>query len=273
MEGAMKVTEAVQHMTKAYLHRIIDSFTKDIAKPDEEKAREIIVRNASELTDPDRIATVLGRERLYSDQILETAILEALINRPDHTASEEEIVEEVRALEQQVLTEAQDPDILKYEDDRAVDVLRSVLEVALEDQNVSMDELNLIRRLREKLGLHEKTKSILLAQLQHFPRPGNRLHSPSEFRDSFIDLQRRGVVFYCNRLDGGRYILPEEIVPGVKRALGIEMTRKGWEKLLENLTSAQMRTILDAAGLPRSGNKQNASGTCAGGRSRAEGRS
>jgi hypothetical protein len=252
----MKVAEAVKHMTKAYLHRIIDSFTKDITKPDEDRSREIVVRNAEELTDPQRIRTVLVREGLFSEQLLEGYILEALINRPEHRASEEDVIEEVRALEENVLAEAKDPDILKYADENAVDVLRAVLEVALEDDRMTNDELNLIRRLREKLGIHDKTKRILLAQLGHFPRKGNRIHSPSEFRDTLIDLQKRGVVFYCNRLDEGQYVVPEEIVPGVKKALNIEMTKVGWEKLLEKLTRQQLATILEAANLPRSGKKE-----------------
>jgi len=236
----MKVSEAVQHMTKQYLHRIIDSFTKDITKPDVERSREIVVRNAEELTDARRIRTVLSREELFSQQLLESYILEALINRPEYAATEEELIEEVRALEQHVLDEAREPDALKYTDARAVDVLRAVLEVALEDDQVSSEELSLLRRLRHKLEIHEKTKRIVLAELGYFPRQGNRLHEPSDFRDVLIDLQKRGVVFYCNRLDGGRYVLPEELVDGVKAALGLEMSRVGWTKLLEHLTKEQL---------------------------------
>jgi hypothetical protein len=251
----MKVSEAVEHMTKQYLHRIIDSFTKDITKPDEERSREIVVRNADELTDAERIRTVLSREELFSEELLEAYILEALINRPDYAATEEELIEEVRSLEQHVLDEAKDPNALRYADAKAVDVLRAVLEVALEDDRVSHEEMNLIRRLREKLGVHEKTQRIVLAELDHFPRKGNRLHSPSDFRDLLIDLQKRGIVFYCNKLEGGKYVLPEEIVGGVKAVLSIEMTRLGWMKLLEHLTRNQLGTILEAAGLPKSGTK------------------
>lgn len=253
----MKVAEAVQHMTKQYLHRIIDSFTKDITKPDEERSRELVVRNAEELTDPQRIGMALAREGLFAEQLLESYILEALMNRPEHRSTEEALIDEVRALEQSVLDEAEDPDSLKYADPAALDILRAVLEVALEDEKVSNDELNLIRRLRQKLGVHEKAKRILLAQLGHFPRKGNELHSPSDFRDLLIDLQRRGLVFYCNKLEGGQYVLPEEIVGGVKEALGIEMSRVGWLKLLDNLTREQLGTILEAAGLPKSGKKSD----------------
>jgi hypothetical protein len=251
----MKVPDAVQEMSKQYLHRVIDSFTKDFPKPDEDRAREIIVRNVDELTDPDRILSVLRFEGTFSDQILFAYILEALVNRPNFLASEQDLIDEVTSLEQQVLDAATDSESLRYEDTRAVDIFRSVLEVALEDQEVTAQELGLLRRLREKLGLSEKSKRILLAQLGHFPTNGNRLHGPSEFKDALIDLQRRGVLFYCNRLSGGVFVVPEEIVRWVKRALGIELSRKALEKLLETFTKEQLSAILDSAKLPKSGRK------------------
>lgn len=251
----MKVSDAIELMTKAYLQRIIDSFTKDFPKLDEERAREIILRNVDELTDRDRIATVLQFEGLYAEQILLAYILEALVNSPDCAASEAEIFENVTQLEQAVVDAAGSEDSLRYADERSVEILRAVLEVALEDTKVTQQELSLIRRLREKLDLSDRTKRIILAQLDHFPRAGNRLHTPSEFRDALIELQRRGVLFYCNRADGGKYVIPEEIVDSVRRALEIELGEDRWARLLDVLTNAQLAMILEAEGLPKSGNK------------------
>ncbi|WP_420633003.1 hypothetical protein [Candidatus Palauibacter sp.] len=42
----MRVAEAIELMTKAMLQRVVDSFTKDFPKSDEERAREIILRNS-----------------------------------------------------------------------------------------------------------------------------------------------------------------------------------------------------------------------------------
>ncbi len=56
----MKVSEAVQHMTKWYLHRIIDSFTRDFPKLDQDQSRDTIVKNVDELTNPERIRRVLS---------------------------------------------------------------------------------------------------------------------------------------------------------------------------------------------------------------------
>ena len=38
----MKVADAIKQMSKLPLQRIVDSFTKDFSKPDEDQARDII---------------------------------------------------------------------------------------------------------------------------------------------------------------------------------------------------------------------------------------
>lgn len=109
----------------------------------------------------------------------------------------------------------------------------------------------MIHRLRRNLGIQHRSKQILLAQLGHFPRAGNEIHTPSELSDVLADLQKQGVVFYCNRLDGGVFLIPEDIVPGVKKALGIEISWKPWRLLLSNLTVRHLSKILQAHGLPK----------------------
>lgn len=252
----MKVAEAVEHMTKWYLERVIDSFAKDFPRLDEDRARDTIVKNVEELTNTERIKRQLSFQGYrYGQRVLQTAILEALLDDAGHAGKEDEIVGAVVRFEEEVLADAENPDSLKYEDDHGLDILKTVLDVALEDDRVSEDELRLLQRLREKLGIQERSKRILLARLGHFPRSGNAVHTPSEFRDALNDLQRCGVVFYCNHLDGGTYLIPDEIVPGVKQALGIELSERSWTLLLEGLSNANLSTILEAQGLPKSGSK------------------
>ena len=247
----MKVVEAVEHMTKFYLRRIVDSFTKDFPKPSEERAREIIVQNTDELTDPGRIKRTLSPgEHPYSTRVLHQNILEAILNRPERQAREEEVVEAVIAKESKILSEAENPDSLTYEDESALETLRDVLEVAVQDDEVTTDELHLIDRLRRKLGVQQRSKRILLAQVGHFPQTDNETHTPSELSDALNALQKLGVLFYCNKLDGGLYVIPEELAPGVKEALGIEMSEKPWRLLLSQLTVDHLGTILQEHGLP-----------------------
>ena len=254
----MRVNDVVHHMTKQYLDRVIDSFTKDFPKLDEDRARDAILRNADELTDSARIGRQLSFDGArYPDRILQTFILRHLLACPDHACDEPALIDAVTAAERAVVDAAADPESLRWEDERALGILEAVIDVALHDDVVSDDELRLIERLREKLRIRERSKEIVMARLGHFPGPGNQLHAPSDFRNALNDLQRRGVVFYCNRLDGGRYVIPDEIAPGVKKGLGIELTEKPWRLLLANLSNAHLGLVLEAAGLPKSGAKDD----------------
>lgn len=252
----MKVEDAVQHMTKAYLHRVIDSFTKDLPKGDEDKSRDLIIRNLDELTDPGRVSKVLGFEGIYSDQILLRGILEILVNAVEHSLPEDDVVQRVVDAERLVIEKSKSSDALRYEDKKSVEIFEAVLEVALDDDTLSHEELQLVHRLREKLGLSEQSKKLILARMNNFPRIGNRVHTPSDFRDALIELQRRGVILYCNRLNGGRYVVPEEIVSSIREALEIELSPSAWDQLLEHLSKEHLATMLETAGLPKSGRKE-----------------
>ena len=100
----MRVAEAIELMTKAMLQRVVDSFTKDFPRSDEERAREIILRNTGELTDPQRIEAVLRFDGLLQDQIRQTCVLEALMGSPDCAASELDVVENVTRLQRNLST-------------------------------------------------------------------------------------------------------------------------------------------------------------------------
>ncbi len=256
-ESSMRVDAAVNLMSKAYLDRVVDSFTKDFPKRDEERAREIIVKNVDELTDPDRIKGQLSWEdHKYSERVLHTYILEFLLTCADHIADEPAIIEGVQEAERDIVAAASDPEELKYEDEHALDVLEAVLDVALMDDHLTPDEFSLVKRLSNKLGVNERSKRILLARMGHFPRPDNEIHTPSEFRNALNNLQRRGVVFYANRLDGGQYLIPDEMVPGVKAALGVQLSLKAWRLLLQSLSKKHLGAILEGAGVPKTGSKE-----------------
>ena len=254
----MKVSEAVKEMSKMYLQRIIDSFTKDFPKGiDEDRAREIILRNVDELTDPDRVESALSSEESFAERLLHSLVLESLVLSPDGSANEESVAKAVIETEQRVLELAASPDALRYEDSHSVEVLRSVLEVALEDKEVTSDELRLVNRLREKLRVSERSKNVIMAQLGHFPRSGNALHSMSEIGSALNSLQRTGAVFYCNRLEQGMYVIPDEIIPTVRRVLGIELSDASYALLLSELNMGQLKSLLEANGLPTSGSKDD----------------
>ena len=251
----MKLADAIKQMSKLPLQRIVDSFTKDFPKPDEIQARDIILRNVEDLTDPDRITTVLRFDGPFSEQIRQTCMLEAFVNRPDWSASEQDIVEGLRQLEQNVLDAAVGEDSLRYEDPQHVDILSDVLMAALKDDHITVGELNLLHALRDSIGMSEAVFRIVLAQLEHFPQPGNVLNTPSDCRDVLNKLQRGGIVFHCNKADGSPYVIPDEVQASVMNALGLELGLHAWELLLDTLTVNQMKQVLTRKKLPTSGPK------------------
>ena len=182
------------------------------------------------------------------------------MNRPDWSASEQDIVESLRQLEQSLLDAAGEDDSLQYEDPQHVEVLRDVLVAALKDDHITVGELNLLNTLRDSLGLSEAVLRIVLAQLEHFPQPGNVLHTPSDCRDVLNKLQRGGIVFHCNKADGSPYVIPDEIRAFVMNALGVELGLHAWELLLESLTVVQLKLVLTKKNLPTSGPKPELKG-------------
>lgn len=253
----MELGDAVDNMSKLPLGRVLDTFDDHIGNPDLEERRDIIRKRSDELMDADRIRNVLTFDsRPFGDRILYRFILETVLSRPGWSGTEEKIIEKVRDRESSIIEEAQDPDCLKYSNSNAVDTLRAILEVAVEDQKISDDEISLIRRLRRKLNLTEREQYLILAQLNHFPQAGNEPHTADEVKDFLNDLQRRGVIFYCNRHPEQRvFIIPDEIGPNVKEVLGVDLSEKGWTLLLENLTKSQLKDILRENSLPVSGRK------------------
>lgn len=79
----------------------------------------------------------------------------------------------------------------------------------------------------------------------------------SQINSCLTDLQKRGVVLFCNRAEKGPlYVIPEEIVPGVKETLGIELSRAAHALLLDHLNQEQLKTVLECFRLPTSGKKE-----------------
>jgi len=253
----MQISECVKSMSKMYLGRILDSFTKDLGPQEEDEAREYIARNAEELADPDNVARRLDLFELdHSTRILVYYVLETLINAHECRMTERELDEGVRSRQKEVIDASEADDALRYADDRAVDIFRTVLETAFENDEISRDEYRLVERLRSKLGVTRRHQRLLEAQLGKFPKPDGEPHTPSEINDAHKHLQNQGIVFYCNRIDDGRnVVLPEEIQPGVKRVLGIELSDGARELLWKNLRNDDLKEVLRAQNLPIYGSK------------------
>lgn len=255
----MKVEDAVSRMTKAYLHRILDSYTKDIHKPDEQDCRNRLVRDLEDLSSRESIEKRFDLSEIdFTSKTLMTFILEILLEKEDFIEEEGSLIQAVQEREEYIIKAANDPDSLKYRDSDKVDTYSTVLEVALQDAVITEDEKRLLRRLRNHLGLKIQDHYILQARHKRFPKTNNEMHTAKEIKDQLTELQKRGILFYCNQHERGpSLVIPEELVPGVKWVLGIELNKSSFRLLLDRLTSAQLKRILDSNSLPVSGSKED----------------
>lgn len=254
----MRIEEAVKHMTSMYLDRILDSFTKDLGNFGEEEAREYIVENSEQLAKPENIERRLDMFEVdHSSRVLIYFMLETILNSTDCALETRDLVERIRNREQELIAEAESEESLKYADDENIDILRTLLEVAFEDEKISRDEYNLIERLRQKLDITRKQQRVVEAQLDGFPQVGGELHTHSDVKKALKHLQYQGILFYCNRApDGRNVVLPQELEEGVKGMLSIELSENARELLWKNLQNSHLKKILEAQNLPTSGNKE-----------------
>ncbi len=246
-------------MSQLYLDRVVGSIIKEnLPKRDEGRLREQILQNADELASESRICQALSfRQLSRSQRILFELILTVILDSPDFACTEEGVFKAVEEYERALIAKASDDAVISLSDSRAVEIYLVVLEVALADNEITPDEFNLVDRLREKLKLTRYEHRLLEARLGKFPKPNSELHVFAEVRDAIAQLQKLGVILYCNRSTTGLNVLiPEEFAPAVKACLGYEMSDKAQTSLLQSLNSKQLHTILSAFSLPVSGSKE-----------------
>lgn len=252
----MKIEDAVGQISKQYLNRIIQSFTKDWPTLEETEARRKIIENAPQLADLERIKGQLKPEE--QQHTLLRFIIEVLLGADDFALTEKQIYEELRQKEQEICDAANQTDVFRYKDAEKLRTYKVVLEVALQDRHLSPDEIRLLSRLRIHLGLHHKDHFILQAQLGHFPQYKNKLHTAAEVNSALTSLQKKGIAFYCNQAPGDAlHTLPDELVPAIREALSIELDPAPYRILLKDLSRQHLKQILNTAGLPISGAKDD----------------
>lgn len=258
----MEVLDCLPKMTKAYLTRVVDSiFKENIPKGSEEQLKEQIEQNIDYLINEERIREALNFANMSrTNRILTRTLLSSLLEKPDLSATEEDLFECVQKQEKQIIEKAKDPNALAFSDDHSIDIYKTVLKVALEDAHISEEEFALLEKLRQKLHISRLEHWILESRLEMFPKKGNQPHTFEDFRQTHLELQKRGILFYCNRADPNPLIaLPDEISKKVARIIGFEMRRDAQELLQNTLTTDQLRTAARQQGLPVSGSKQEVS--------------
>ncbi len=114
--------------------------------------------------------------------------------------------------------------------------------------------------MRKKLQINRLEHCLLESKLGKFPKDGNQLHSYEELKQAHLELQKKGILFFCNKAKPNNLIvLPEEISEVVSKVIKFEMGKEAQKLLHDTLTTGQLRTACRSQGLPVSGTKQEVS--------------
>lgn len=253
----MQIEEAIELMSKSYLYRILDSFLKDALKPESvEDAKNKILKNKKILTNPEHIHSRVNLASMdFADKSLLALVVDKLLCADEYQMSETQIVNAITIQVKDIIGESQKTDVWKFKSKEAIDTYKVVLEAALHNSQITEDEKRLLARLRNHLGLTLKDHYLLQAQLNQFPKVGNELYTPKEISQQLIELQKRGIIFYCNEVK--TFVVPEEIVDGLKAVFDIELVDAKYQLLLDKLTQQQLKVILAYGSLPVSGKKND----------------
>lgn len=142
-------------------------------------------------------------------------------------------------------------------DEKEGEIYGVILDTILEDRHVSPDELNVLEKLRKKLGVSDLHHWIFRIKNNMFDEVNKiEKRTDKKLRECFRKLERKGLLFYINKDEGRYYIIPEEIVRILKNILGLELQHYKYEKLLDNpvMRNEQKRDFLRPKGIDPRGN-------------------
>ncbi|MCF8309559.1 MAG: hypothetical protein K9I68_11175 [Bacteroidales bacterium] len=260
----MKIEDIIDKMSKSYLDRIVKGYAPILEK-DEEGYRKQIRDNIDDFfSDKEKIRERLSNyikssKKPHQTSLLLTFVLKTLIASHQYSLKYEDLVDKVVKAETEIINNSEKKEYFKHLDKKSLEIFETILSAAFEDNYISEDELYLIRKVRKTIGFQENDQYLLQAKLKSFPKDNNTPHTHNEINQCIIDLQKYGIVFYCNRLEDEDHlcVIPEELVDGVKSFLGIDLTAEKYRLLLKNLSKEELQDILESINIKFYDKKEN----------------
>lgn len=257
----MKVEDLLDLMSKSNLEKIVKSFTTGYYQKDEEGYREQIKSNIDHLGKPETIkaslkSSIANSKKPYQQSLLIQFVLEAFLRSESFNLEEPQLIESVISMENEVIEKSKNEESYRHISSEAQSMFQVLLEVALEDASISEDEMHLIKAVRKKLKMHQQDHYLIQAKIQSFPQENNEVHSHEDIQATLNELQKAGVVFYANKMNPKSFVLPDELIHGVKQYLGIELIEHKFYSLLDSLLTSELKSILNHLNLKQSGVKE-----------------
>ena len=260
----MKFAECVENIaTFLDLKRFANEYVIDYKRLSFEELKGAVVKTAPQYSNEDNIRSVVRFFELNPDRnvriLFDIFVKSILLNCDDFTETARVTEDKIIAYEQDIVDSANEFSL----DDEVenIDFYKYIVEAAWEENDdVSVDEQNLINKIKHKLGISEKYHQILEAQIGKFPTAGNILHSKDEIASVRRLLQSKGIIASVRDTNNIDYdVIPSEVAVVLRKIFNIDIKSASFEKLLESKyvkSKSYLIAILTKAGvsLPKNPN-------------------
>jgi hypothetical protein len=226
--------------TMLALKRFASAYVTDHTRLSEKELISALRKTAPQFYHHKNVKTALDNCILNADRDIRTIapilLKEVLLNCDEFTSPENKTDDAITNWEQENINISNESTNKKsnsrYED---LHLFEFVLSVAWEnDDSISVDEKNLIDKIRDKLFISEREYRIIEARLGQFPSPNNELHTRTDIQQVRKYLQSLGLLASIRNSDGVDYdVIPEEISTELRKLFNTEIRSYGYEQMLK----------------------------------------
>jgi len=199
----------------------------------------------------------IRREYYTSDEDFDFRrfILFLLLNEEDYSIKSDlkEITNKIKEFKNRLLKNEK---YIHVEDDK-IGVYNVVLEAIKEDRKISKDELNVLEKLRKKIGITLFQHWIFRIKNDFFDEINKIDSMANKLKEHLHQLEKKGLVFYVIKGNEKYYTIPEEIANQLKKIFEMELSFYKFEALLNNsiIKNVERRNFLKSKGIDSYGTK------------------
>lgn len=230
------------------LKRIASAYVEDSRRLDLSELKTSLQKTEGQYTSFENIEKQLNKLKLNENpviRIITPIILQSyLLDEDEFTSTCKATEEAVLIYEQSIIDQSNNFDYKNMSKDFAL--LKFVLDEAWSlEGSISVDEKNLIDKIRKYLNITIQEQNMLEAKAGRYPTKGNVLHSRSEIDLARKALQSAGILFYIKNSDNVPCdIIPEEIAKSLRAYYGIEIRNYGYKQLIQYVTKITKKQYL-----------------------------
>lgn len=235
----MKFNECIEKVsTFTDLKRFANEYVIDYKRLSFDELKSAVIKTGPQFSNEDNIRSVVRSIELNVDRnirvLFNIYIRNILINCDDFTEIARVIEDKIIAYEQEIVDTANEFSLNDEVDN--IDFYKYVVEAAWEENNdVSVDEQNLINKIKDKLGISEKHHQILEAQIGKFPTIGNILHTKDDVASVRRYFQNRGLIVSVRDTNNVDYdVVPEEVASVLRKIFNVDIKESSYRALLES---------------------------------------